>query len=212
MGVVTASSSAARTSAIPPLGRGSSRTGRPATIVAFKTDRTKCSAVTAAQQPATIPLDKQPRKSKPAKRKPRTRKADADELDYNEVAAALENLYKISPGADVAEEFDRKRRKEEGDHNVVRNKRRRQRRPSLGNRVEMRRKRSGRGEIRGGFSKEEEGEEVEKLVREYSTSTTDLVSMDWKRMKIPPVLGSSEHTRLFKLMQPVKVRYNYPIS
>ncbi|CAI9775064.1 unnamed protein product [Fraxinus pennsylvanica] len=45
-----------------------------------------------------------------------------------------------------------------------------------------------------------EDEKIGRLVREYSVST-DLVSVDWKKMKIPSVLPSSEHTWLFKLMQ-----------
>lgn len=31
-----------------------------------------------------------------------------------------------------------------------------------------------------------------------------MVSLDWKKMKFPPVLVSSEHAWLFKLMQPMK--------
>ncbi len=48
-----------------------------------------------------------------------------------------------------------------------------------------------------------EDENIDSLVREYSAST-DLVSLNWKKMKIPPVLPSSEHAWLFKLMQPMK--------
>lgn len=49
-------------------------------------------------------------------------------------------------------------------------------------------------------------EKIDALIREYSAST-DLVSMDWKKVKIPPVLPSSEHAWLFKLMEPMKVNY-----
>lgn len=112
------------------------------------------------------------------------------------MAAALENLYKLSPPADVAEE-----KKVEID--VVRNRKRRQKRLGLEKRVEAMRKKSREGEIGGGSSKKEE--EIERLVREYSVST-DLGRLDWRRVKIPPVLGSAEQTRLFKLMQPMKVR------
>ncbi|XP_020099399.1 RNA polymerase sigma factor sigE, chloroplastic/mitochondrial isoform X1 [Ananas comosus] len=35
----------------------------------------------------------------------------------------------------------------------------------------------------------------------------DLACLDWRRMRIPPVLGSAEHSRLFELMQPMKVIY-----
>ncbi|KAL9240518.1 hypothetical protein vseg_014726 [Gypsophila vaccaria] len=48
-----------------------------------------------------------------------------------------------------------------------------------------------------------EEEKIEELLREYSAST-DMVSLDWKKMKIPPVLPSSEHTWLFKLLEPRK--------
>lgn len=228
MGVVTVSSSASR-AATTLLVRFVSRhrlspTGpRPASIVAFKTDRTKCSAVaaTTSHEPATIPLQQLEKEPRPRKnpnkarsKKPKKEKADT-ELDYNEVAAALENIYKLSPGADVAdaEGFDRKRRRDlSGGENinniiVVRNRKRRARRLSLDKRVE-RKRRSRYGEIRSSFSEkdgEEEEEDVERLVREYSVSSTDLVSLDWKKMKIPPVLSSSEQARLFKLMQPMKV-------
>jgi RNA polymerase sigma factor len=56
----------------------------------------------------------------------------------------------------------------------------------------------------------DENVKIEKLVREYSAST-DLVSLDWKKMRIPPVLPSSEHAWLFKLMQPMKVGLLFPI-
>ncbi|KAJ6748844.1 RNA polymerase SIGMA FACTOR SIGE CHLOROPLASTIC/MITOCHONDRIAL [Salix purpurea] len=48
-----------------------------------------------------------------------------------------------------------------------------------------------------------ENEKIDELVMEYSAST-NLVSLDWKKMKIPPVLTSAEHVWLFKLMQPMK--------
>lgn len=227
MGVVTVSSSASRAATTLPVRFVSrhrlSPTGpRPASIVAFKTDRSKCSAVaaTTSHEPTTIPLQQLEKESRPRKnpnkarsKKPKKEKADT-ELDYNEVAAALENIYKLSPGADVAdaEGFDRKRRRDLGGGEninniiVVRNRKRRARRLSLDKRVE-RKRRSRDGEIRSSFSEqdgEEEEEDVERLVREYSVSSTDLVSLDWKKMKIPPVLSSSEQARLFKLMQPMK--------
>ncbi|KAL0400626.1 UNVERIFIED_CONTAM: RNA polymerase sigma factor sigE, chloroplastic/mitochondrial [Sesamum latifolium] len=52
-------------------------------------------------------------------------------------------------------------------------------------------------------SKKYEDEKIDRLVRDYSAAT-DLVSLDWRKMKIPPVLRSSEHYWLFKLMQPMK--------
>nr|CAD1824052.1 unnamed protein product [Ananas comosus var. bracteatus] len=143
------------------------------------------------------------------------------DLDYNEVAAALENIYKLSP-AEVSDFEDssggRKKRRgrkkmeeedEEGEGNVgrvsvVRSGRRRGRRLNLQKRVALKSERKGekvrvskRGENR------DLDEDLERLVREHSQST-DLASFDWKKMKIPPVLSSSEHTWLFKLMQPMK--------
>ncbi|KAK4384876.1 RNA polymerase sigma factor sigE, chloroplastic/mitochondrial [Sesamum angolense] len=52
-------------------------------------------------------------------------------------------------------------------------------------------------------SKNFEDEKIDRLVRDYSAAT-DLVGLDWRKMKIPPVLGSSGHDWLFKLMQPMK--------
>ncbi|KAL0304384.1 UNVERIFIED_CONTAM: RNA polymerase sigma factor sigE, chloroplastic/mitochondrial [Sesamum radiatum] len=52
-------------------------------------------------------------------------------------------------------------------------------------------------------SKKYEDEKIDRLVSDYSAAT-DLVSLDWRKMKIPPVLRPSEHDWLFKLMQPTK--------
>ncbi|KAL0318030.1 UNVERIFIED_CONTAM: RNA polymerase sigma factor sigE, chloroplastic/mitochondrial [Sesamum angustifolium] len=41
-------------------------------------------------------------------------------------------------------------------------------------------------------SKKFEDEKIDRLVRDYSAATV-LVGLDWRKMKIPPVLGSSEH-------------------
>lgn len=72
----------------------------------------------------------------------------------------------------------------------------------LGKRVEMK---SAAAASREG-AEEEEGEREfeEMLLREHSVST-DMGSLDWKRMKIPPVLTTSQSARLFKTMQPMKV-------
>ena len=59
--------------------------------------------------------------------------------------------------------------------------------------------------IRNKKDNKDDNERIEELVRTYSAST-DLVSLDWKKMKIPPVLSSTEQAWLFKLMQPLKVR------
>lgn len=124
------------------------------------------------------------------------------EPDYNEVAAALENIYKLSPVevSDVEDfngEFPRRRiSKGKESRVVVRNRKRGVRRLSLEKRVEMRKR-----------GKERDEEDVKKLIREYSVSV-DLVSLDWKKMKIPPVLKSAEQSKLFKLMQPMKVKFH----
>lgn len=53
---------------------------------------------------------------------------------------------------------------------------------------------------------EEERQFEEMLLREHAVST-DMGSLDWKRMKIPPVLSSAQSARLFKTMQPMKVGF-----
>ncbi|XP_073007337.1 RNA polymerase sigma factor sigE, chloroplastic/mitochondrial-like [Typha latifolia] len=153
--------------------------------------------------------------------------SDSCDLNYNEVAAVLENIYKLSP-AEISDAEDigvdrrrrqtgrgRKRVEEEEEESrigdvcnisVVRSRRRRPKRLSLEKRVALRKRRKEEEGVAVAISGErkELGEDVvERLVREHSVST-DLASLDWKKMKIPPVLSSSEHTRLFKLMQPMK--------
>ncbi|OAY85601.1 RNA polymerase sigma factor sigE, chloroplastic/mitochondrial, partial [Ananas comosus] len=120
----------------------------------------------------------------------------APELDYDELAAALENIYKLSPGEVSDEE---RLGGGDGDAGVVRSRRRRAKRLSLEKRVALRR---GKGE----GERREHGGDVEELVRDNSASM-DLARLDWRRMRIPPVLGSAEHSRLFELMQPMKVIY-----
>jgi RNA polymerase sigma factor len=87
---------------------------------------------------------------------------------------------------------------------IVKSRRRRRgRRMDLGKRVEMKSaavSREGDEDDEG----EREREFEEMLLREHSVST-DMGSLDWKRMKIPPVLTSSQSARLFKTMQPMKV-------
>jgi RNA polymerase sigma factor len=82
---------------------------------------------------------------------------------------------------------------------IVRSRRRKRgRRMDLGKRVEMKQK---EGDASGKMEEEREFEEM--LLREHSVST-DMGSLDWKRMKIPPVLNSAQSARLFKTMQPMK--------
>ncbi|KAG0492119.1 hypothetical protein HPP92_005517 [Vanilla planifolia] len=146
--------------------------------------------------------------------------AAKEDLDYNEVAEVLENIYKLSPAqiSEVEQEEQRgrrgKRRKrgERGElDGVVRNRKMKMRRLSLDLRIELRRRRWREGVAdagedvwwKGETGREKEAAEVFKLLREYSMST-DAVSLDWKKMKIPRVLSLYEHKWLFKLMQPMK--------
>ncbi|KAK8599418.1 hypothetical protein V6N13_077342 [Hibiscus sabdariffa] len=145
------------------------------------------------------------------------------DVDYNEAAAKLESIYKLSPSTRTFDEegekvetkvrqLRRKRSKESdgkadnaNDKIVVRNQTKKTRRLNLDKRVELKRNREGKPFISGQRKKGivNESEKIDRLVRDYSAST-DLVSLDWKKMKIPPVLPSTEHTWLFKLMQPMK--------
>ena len=74
----------------------------------------------------------------------------------------------------------------------------------LGKRVEMKSAAATSREQQQGEEDDGEREFEEMLLREHSVST-DMGSLDWKRMKIPPVLTSSQSARLFKTMQPMKV-------
>ncbi|KAM2070776.1 hypothetical protein ACFX16_002123 [Malus domestica] len=199
-GVVTVSTSPAGT----PLRLSTKSTSQRSTfrkplIVAFETDESNKTALVAPQVKIPLPIEArkkhQNRLGKARKLAKSVKPTATDEaapcttleVDYNETAAKLENLYKCSPkiGADSDVEDadglmrrDRKRRKKtsKGDH-------------------EKEEKRTS--------DQKNENEKIEALVREYSAST-DLVSLEWKKMKIPPVLTSSEHAWLFKLMQPMK--------
>jgi RNA polymerase sigma factor len=89
---------------------------------------------------------------------------------------------------------------------IVRNQAKKAKRLSLQKRIALRIKSDEKlvtsvGKRKG---RKNENEKIDELVREYSSST-DLASLDWKKMKIPPVLTSAEHAWLFKLMQPMKV-------
>lgn len=146
------------------------------------------------------------------------------DLDYYEAAAKLENIYKLSPPIVVPETEDknppvkrsRRRRKKivDGDDKtengtadkVVRSQRKTFERLSLQKRIELKNNKTVNifaSERKKKPSNDTDDEKIYRLVREYSVST-DLVSIDWKKMKIPQVLPSSEHIWLFKLMQPMK--------
>ncbi|XP_062120235.1 RNA polymerase sigma factor sigE, chloroplastic/mitochondrial [Humulus lupulus] len=255
MGVVTVSSSASRTH----LGLSTKFSTHRSTlkkplIVAFKADKPNKTSLVSSHEPIILPIE--PRKEiqnrvrkakKPSNRVKATATDEAStstmEVDYNEAAAKLENIFKLSPattdadvdGADslMSRGRRRKRKVSEGDGKtgkntrdttVVRNRTRKER-LSLDKRIALKRakeenevvsikkrknswkeKKNEEKEVvsvRNRKVDETEDEKIEKLVREYSAST-DLVSLDWKKMKIPPVLPSTEHTWLFKLMQPLK--------
>ncbi|KAL2921944.1 RNA polymerase sigma factor sigE chloroplastic/mitochondrial [Bienertia sinuspersici] len=152
----------------------------------------------------------------------------ATELDLNEAAAKLESIFKLSPATDASEaenidhvvkERQGRRRKgteveekkeKETDTSVVknRNKNRKAKRLSLAKRIELKQSKESKEQkavalVQKKKAVNNEAEKIDELVREYSAST-DLASLDWKKMKIPPVLPSSEHSWLFKLMEPMK--------
>lgn len=238
MGVVTVSSSAART----PLGLNAklstrvSQQRRPS-ILSFKTGKTKNAALVAPQESLTLPMEiskKNEKRSRRSVRHPeRVKVISIDqetpstlELDYNEAAAKLEHIYKRSPATSDCETELKDHEVKRGQHrrkaveedkeeankgtaaNIVRSRRRKSKRLNLEKRIALRKKKETEIVVSSKSKKrtdhDEEGK-INRLVREYSTST-DFVSLDWKKMKIPPVLPSSEHAWLFKLMQPLKVR------
>lgn len=237
MGVVTVSSSAART----PLGLNSKFTNhhpalkRPLTV-AFKGDKPNETALVATQEKIPMQVEtaktKKKRIAKTKQLPKRVRAVFTEEtspssmdVDYNEAAAILENIYKLSPASDICieEYIDSKikrvsrRRKKVGDESeeelnddrVVRNKKMKAKRMNLGERIALKKNKSEEEDvvpIRKKRNVKNRIEKVDELVREYSVPT-DLVSLDWKKMKIPPVLPALEHAFLFKLMQPFKVRH-----
>lgn len=234
MGVVTVSSSAARTpSGLKARNLTSvSQLKRPV-VLAFKSNETKPAALVSKRESIALPLaletNKENRKaSRKVKKLPeRVNAVSIDEvspslleLDYSEAAAQLEKLYKRSPSTDVSKiprvKRRQPRRKKSGEIEEAEKKtevnlvtsQRKGKRLNLEKRIAMRMKKEGESVASiqdTKHCKNDEGEKSDRLVREYSSST-DLVSLDWKKMKIPPVLPSSEHAWLFKLMQPMKVR------
>lgn len=236
MGVVTVSSSAART----PLGLGAkyltrvSLSRRPV-ILSFQKDKSKNAALVVPRETVALPLETNKENEKRLRKvKKRTERVNVlltdqpspstSDLDYNEAAAKLEYIFKQSPTTVITidEVKDQRikrrqpRRKKTGEvedkekqtaDNVVRNQRKKERRLTLEKRIALRTKKAG--EFLASSQKikhknHDEDVKTDRLVRDYSAST-DLVSLDWKKMKIPPVLPSSEHSWLFKLMQPMKV-------
>ncbi|XP_022984454.1 RNA polymerase sigma factor sigE, chloroplastic/mitochondrial-like isoform X2 [Cucurbita maxima] len=228
MGVVTVSSSAART----PFRLGGkfsnniSASKRPS-IVAFKVDKHTNATLVSPHEQVTLPVESnnrnQKRTGKTSKSLKRVKAVLIDEatpctsdVDYNEAAAKLENIFKLSPvteDTDMENEDGRpkrvqQRRKKLGKRpcdGVVRNQTKRIKRLDLDRRIALKSNKEGKSAPSLSIQKDtkSEADEIDDLVRNYSAST-DLVSLDWKKMKIPPVLPSSEHTRLFKLVQPMK--------
>lgn len=226
MGVVTVSSSAARS----PVGLGAkfskplSQSRKPS-ILCFKTSKTKNGALVAPQEPASLPVEtskEKQRRKRVARFPERVKVVSTDvaapnmlELDYNEAAAKLEHIFKHGPTppdseveAKDCEVKSRKmlRRKSIGGKTLVRSQRKKTRRLSLDKRIAMRMDKVSAVAVlsrRKRYSEDEEDEKIFKLVREYSSA--DYVTLDWKKVKIPPVLPSSEQAWLFKLMQPMKV-------
>nr|GEW89830.1 RNA polymerase sigma factor sigE, chloroplastic/mitochondrial [Tanacetum cinerariifolium] len=240
MGVVTVSSSAART----PFGLSARFSNLPIpakkpTILAFKTDKTKNTALVSSTDSTNLSVDTSKKTTKRLRRskKPseRVQAVSTDEapscsldLDYYEAAAELDRLYKLSP-ATVDSDTDedrvnqvkkarRGRKKIIPDTSdktatkptvdIVRSQHKKVRRLTLENRIHLKSK-SDVPVISSNQKRKHvmvnENEKINRLVKEYSPST-ELGSLDWKKMKIPPVLPSSEHTRLFKLVQTMKVR------
>lgn len=240
MGVVTVSSSAART----PLRLSTQfSTHRPISkkplIVSFKEDKPNKTALVAPHEQIPLPIEARKehhkrlgKANKPSKRVKAAITDEAStctlEVDYNEAAAKLENIYKLSPMTDASDVEDvdglktrgRRRKKKTSlddkaekrtSGSVVRSRKKMAKRLSLDKRIELKKYKVDilNACIRKRKDSNSENEKIENLVREYSAST-DLVSLDWKKMKIPPVLPSTEHAWLFKLMQPLKVRLFYP--
>ncbi|KAL5192666.1 RNA polymerase sigma factor sigE, chloroplastic/mitochondrial [Glycine soja] len=229
MGVVTVSGSASRT----PLGFNTKfsthRSKRPL-IVAFKGDKHNDSALVATQEKIPVPVEtakktQKKRIGKSNKLPKRESSPSSMDVDYNEAAAMLENIYKLSPashtgnaeciddkikrvsrrGKKVVDESEEKELK--GDRVVRRqNKNKKAKRLTLDQRISLKNNKRGDEVIptRKKRNFRNRIEKIEELIREYSVSN-DFISMDWKRMRIPPVLSSSEHAWLFKLMQPMKL-------
>ncbi|XP_047179462.1 RNA polymerase sigma factor sigE, chloroplastic/mitochondrial-like [Vigna umbellata] len=231
MGVVTVSTSAART----PLRLSTKLISRQQAhkrllIVAFKGNKSNKTTLVSPQEQIPLPVETAKKQRKRIEKSneslKRVRAVSTDEtspftmvVDYNEAAAKLENIYKLSSVSDTCETEDTdsktkrvfRRRKKVGDEHdgrnddhVVRNLNKKAKRLSLDKRIAL--KRNAKEKVIVQAQKKRDVNKVEKidaLIREYSAST-DLVSMDWRKMKIPPVLPSSEHAWLFKLMEPMK--------
>lgn len=232
MGVMTVSSSASGTP-LGLSSRFSTDTTplKRMSILSFKTDKPKKAALVVTQESISLPRDnskENKKKLRRVKKKPeRVQATTVDEaapstieLDYSEAAAKLESIYKRSPESSTPDilvkdhEVKRgrpaRKRSVESEKDiadsVVRSRKNKAKRLSLDKRIALGKKREVQAMISSQITKSRESvedEKIDRLVREYSNSS-DIVSFDWKKMKIPPVLPSSEHAWLFKLMQPMK--------
>ncbi|XP_022945188.1 RNA polymerase sigma factor sigE, chloroplastic/mitochondrial-like [Cucurbita moschata] len=227
MGVVTVSSSAARS----PLRLGAifsnhNLSKRPS-IVAFKVDKHTDTTLVSPHEQVILPVESnsrnQKRSGKTSKSLKRVKAVFIDEatpctldVDYYEAAAKLENIFKLSSvteDTDVECEDGRPKRRQQRrkkpdkrpSDGIVRNHTRRIKRLDLDKRIALKSNKEGKAtpSLRKQKDTVSEADETDDLVRNYPAST-DMASLDWKKMKIPPVLSSSEHTRLFKLVQPMK--------
>lgn len=118
-------------------------------------------------------------------------------LNYDEVAEQLENIYKLSP-AKILEKIGEGQDGDFGGMRLVRGKKRKAKRLSMEKRMAVKKAKNEEATIQDNYE--------ERLLRE-NLVLWNLSKLDWKRMKIPPVLRSAEQTKLFKLMQPMKVRF-----
>lgn len=206
---------------------------RPLTV-AFGADKNNSAALLMSPEQTQSPVETQKKHQKKLRngsKSSRRRAVLADEvspysleLDYNDAAAKLENIFKLDSIPKTYDREDitggkrrgRKRKKKttEGDkkednevgQTVVRSQRTKAKRLNLDKRIVLKHNKDNEAvaSVRKKKNCKGEDEKIERLVRDYSAST-DLVSLDWKKMKIPPVLPSTEHAWLFKLMQPLKV-------
>ncbi|KAK9724735.1 hypothetical protein RND81_05G095400 [Saponaria officinalis] len=201
-------------------------------ILGFKSDKPKKITLVGPSDPVCLHIEKKEnRKKGRSVRKPSKARVGVatlaepspcpSELDLNEAAAKLESIFKLSPAREYVDEENiddvvNDKSKKRSEVGVVRNKKRKAKRLSLDKRIEMKKSKESKRKREIKTEKEEttvsrkirasvnDEEKIEQLLREYSAST-DMVSLDWKKMKIPPVLPSSEHNWLFKLLEPRKV-------
>ncbi|CAN8252158.1 unnamed protein product [Cochlearia groenlandica] len=205
-------------------------THKKPSFVAFKADESTNSALIIQPEHVSIPAEQGKEKRVVTRRKKPCKtpiKLDSIDhnlapfcslgVDYNEAASRLESIYKLSPTTtttSIEDDIDgaktkvsRRRKRKEEKKVVVRNNVKKEKRLSLDKRIAMKRTIQEKPIIASADKKvrkrQQEEVKIDRLVRDYSASN-DIVTLDWKKMKIPPVLSSTEHTWLFKLMQPMK--------